>query len=78
VEKAIKGLAQNGITSDLNERRDIALYHLKAAGEFDPAMVITSLSLLLFSLLDSSTMTTVHLSIMSCIILTANFLEAVY
>jgi hypothetical protein len=38
VEKAIKGLAQNGITSNLNERRDIALYHLKAAGEFDPAV----------------------------------------
>jgi hypothetical protein len=38
VEKAIKGLAQNGITSDLNERRDIALYHLKAAGEFNPAV----------------------------------------
>jgi hypothetical protein len=38
VEKAIKGLAQNGITSDLNERRDIALYHLQAAGEFNPAI----------------------------------------
>jgi hypothetical protein len=38
VEKAIKGLAQNGITSHLNERRDIALYHLKAAGEFNPAI----------------------------------------
>ncbi len=38
VEKAIKGLAQNGITSDLNKRRDIALYHLKAAEEFDLAV----------------------------------------
>ena len=38
VEKAIKGLARNGINSDLNERRDIALFHLKATGEFDPAV----------------------------------------
>jgi hypothetical protein len=38
VEKAIKGLAQNGITSDLKKRRDIALYQLKAAGEFNPAI----------------------------------------
>ncbi len=38
VEKAIKGLTQNGITSDVNKRRDIVLYHLKAAGEFDPAV----------------------------------------
>jgi hypothetical protein len=38
VEKAIKGLAQNGITSDLNKRRDVTLYHLKAAGEFDAAV----------------------------------------
>jgi hypothetical protein len=38
VEKAIKGLARNGITSDLNERRDIALFQLKATGEFDPAV----------------------------------------
>jgi hypothetical protein len=27
VEKAIKGLTRNGITSNLNKRRDIALYH---------------------------------------------------
>ena len=39
VEKAIKGLQRNGITSDLNERRDIALFHLKATGEFDAAVV---------------------------------------
>ena len=38
VEKAIKGLTRNGITSDPNERRDIALFHLKATGEFDPAV----------------------------------------
>jgi hypothetical protein len=38
VEKAIKGLRRNGITSDLNKRRDIALFQLKAMGEFDPAM----------------------------------------
>ena len=38
VEKAMKGLARNGINSDLNERRDIALFQLKATGEFDPAV----------------------------------------
>jgi hypothetical protein len=38
VKKAIKGLARNGIRSDPNERRDIALFHLKATGEFDPAV----------------------------------------
>jgi len=38
VEKAIKGLRRNGITSDLNKRRDIALFQLKATGEFDPAV----------------------------------------
>jgi hypothetical protein len=32
VEKAIKSQAQNRITSNLNKRRDIALYHLKASG----------------------------------------------
>jgi hypothetical protein len=35
VEKAMKGLLRNGITSDPNERRDIALFYLKATGEFD-------------------------------------------
>ena len=38
VEKAIKGLTRNGITLDPNKRRDIALFHLKATGEFDPAI----------------------------------------
>ena len=38
VEKAIKGLRRNGITSDLNERRNIALFQLKATGEFNPAV----------------------------------------
>ena len=38
VEKAIKGLRRNGITSDLNERRDIALFQLKTTGEFNPAV----------------------------------------
>jgi hypothetical protein len=38
VEKAIKGLTRNGINSDLNERKDIALFHLKATGEFDAAV----------------------------------------
>jgi hypothetical protein len=37
-EKAIKGLNRAGIVSDLNERRDMALYHLKASGEFDAAI----------------------------------------
>ena len=38
VKKAIKGLRRKGITSDLNKRRDIALFQLKATGEFDPAV----------------------------------------
>jgi hypothetical protein len=38
VEKAMKGLTQAGINSDLNERRDMALYYLKAAGKFDAAV----------------------------------------
>ena len=38
VEKAIQGLTRAGITSDLNERRDMALYYLKASGEFDAAV----------------------------------------
>ena len=36
VEKAIQGLT--GINSDLNERRDMALYYLKSSGEFDAAV----------------------------------------
>ena len=38
VEKATKGLLRNGITSDPKERRDIALFYLKATGEFDAAV----------------------------------------
>jgi hypothetical protein len=38
VEKAIQGLTRTGITSDLNKRRDMALYYLKASGEFDAAV----------------------------------------
>jgi hypothetical protein len=38
VEKAMKGLFQNGITSDPNEQRDIALFYLKSTGEFDAAV----------------------------------------
>jgi hypothetical protein len=38
VEKAMQSLVQNGINSDLNKRRDMALYHLKATGEFDIAV----------------------------------------
>jgi hypothetical protein len=37
VKKAITGVARNGINSDLNEQRDMALYYLKAAGKFDAA-----------------------------------------
>jgi hypothetical protein len=37
VEKAVKGLIRCGILSDLNEQRDMALYYLKAASEFDAA-----------------------------------------
>jgi hypothetical protein len=38
VEKAIKGLTRAGIVSDLNKRKDMALYYLKASGEFDAAV----------------------------------------
>ncbi len=38
VEKAMHSLARNGINSDLNEQRDMALYHLKATGEFNAAV----------------------------------------
>jgi hypothetical protein len=38
VEKAIQGLTCAGINSDLNERRDIALFFLKALREFDAAV----------------------------------------
>jgi hypothetical protein len=31
----MKSLAQNEINSDLDEQRDMALYHLKTTGEFD-------------------------------------------
>jgi hypothetical protein len=35
---AMKHLAWNRINSDLNEQSDMALYHLKATGEFDAAV----------------------------------------
>jgi hypothetical protein len=38
VEKAIQRLTRTGINSNLNERRDMALYYLKASGEFDAAV----------------------------------------
>ncbi len=38
VKKAIQGLTRAGITSDLNERHAMALYFLKASGEFDAAV----------------------------------------
>ncbi len=38
VEKAIQGLTRAGITSDFNEHQDMALYYLKASGEFNAAI----------------------------------------
>jgi hypothetical protein len=38
VERAIQGLTQAGITSDLNECQDMVLYYLKASGQFDAAV----------------------------------------
>jgi hypothetical protein len=38
VEKAVKGLLQNGITSDPNEGRDVVLFYLKTTGEFNAAV----------------------------------------
>jgi len=38
VEKAMRGLTRAGITSDLNERRDMVLFYVKATGEFDAAV----------------------------------------
>jgi hypothetical protein len=35
VEKAIKQLERAGINSNLNERRDMALFYLKTSGEYD-------------------------------------------
>ena len=35
VKKAVKALTRAGIISDMNEHRDMALYYLKASGEFD-------------------------------------------
>jgi hypothetical protein len=38
VTKAMEQLQRAGIASDLNERRDMALFYLKATGEYDPAV----------------------------------------
>jgi hypothetical protein len=38
IEKAIQGLTCAGINSDLNKRRDIALYFPKVSGKFDAAV----------------------------------------
>jgi len=38
VTKAMEQLQRAGITSDLNERRGMALFYLKATGEYDPAV----------------------------------------
>jgi hypothetical protein len=38
VEKAIQQLTRAGITSDLKERTDMALYYLKNTGEYDAAV----------------------------------------
>ncbi len=37
-KQAIKSLIRAGINSDLNERRDMALYYFKASGEFNAAV----------------------------------------
>jgi AICAR transformylase/IMP cyclohydrolase PurH len=38
VTKAMEQLQRAGINSDLNERRDKALFYLKKTGEYDPAV----------------------------------------
>jgi hypothetical protein len=38
VEKAMRGLTRAGINSDFNKRRDMALFYLKATGEFNAAV----------------------------------------
>jgi hypothetical protein len=38
VEKAMQQLQRAGTTSDLNKRRDMVLYYLKATEEYDPAV----------------------------------------
>ena len=38
VKKAMNGLTQAGIKSDLNEIRDMALLYLKATGEYNAAV----------------------------------------
>jgi hypothetical protein len=38
VEKAMQQLTRAGITSDLKERTDMALYYLKSTGEYDVAV----------------------------------------
>jgi hypothetical protein len=38
VEKAMKQIKRAGITSDLNKRRDMALYFLKTTGEYEPSV----------------------------------------
>ncbi len=38
VTKAMEQLQRAGINSDLNERRDKALFYLKNTGEYDPAV----------------------------------------
>jgi hypothetical protein len=38
VKKAMQQLQRAGITSDLNKRRDMALYYLKVTGEYNPAV----------------------------------------
>jgi hypothetical protein len=37
VEKAMRGLTRAGINSNFNKRRDMALFYLKATGEFNAA-----------------------------------------
>jgi hypothetical protein len=35
VEKAVKALTRANINTDMNQLRDMALYHFKVSGEFD-------------------------------------------
>jgi hypothetical protein len=38
VKKAVKALTRANINTDMNQHRDMALYHFKASGEFDAAV----------------------------------------
>jgi hypothetical protein len=38
LKKAVKALTRTNINTDMNQLRDMALYHFKASGEFDAAV----------------------------------------